>query len=65
MNSIGDFISRLWGRCVITERNVIIMQYLMRSLKRLDLEQMFVKYATKDKQALCYYEDPLNQGTLI
>lgn len=63
MNSISDFISRLWERGVITERNVIIMQYLMRSLKRMDLEQMFVKYATKDKRALCYYEDPLNQGT--
>lgn len=63
MNSISDFISRLWGRGVITERNVIIMQYLMRSLKRLDLEQMLVKYATKDRQALCYFEDPLNQGS--
>lgn len=63
MNSISNFISRLWERGVITERNVIIMQYLMRSLKRMDLEQMFVKYATKDNQALCYFEDPLNQGT--
>lgn len=63
MNSISDFISRLWERGVITERNVIIMQYLMRSLKRMDLEQMFVKYATENKQALCYFEDPQNQGT--
>lgn len=58
VNSISDFINRLWDRGVFQERNVIIMQYLMRSLKRLDLEQLCVKYAKTDNRALCYYEDP-------
>lgn len=43
VNSIRDFINRLWVRGVFQELNVIIMQYLMRSLKRLDLEQICVK----------------------
>lgn len=58
VNSIKDFINRLWDRGVFQERNVIIMQYLMRSLKRLDLEQICVKYAKTGNRALCYYEDP-------
>lgn len=62
VNSVIDLISCLWGRGLFQEHNVIMMQYLMRSLKRMDLEQMCVKYARKDKQALCYYEDTLNQG---
>lgn len=62
VNSISDLISCLWGRGLFQKHNVIMMQYLMRSLKRMDLEQMCLKYARKDKQALCYYEDTLNQG---
>lgn len=62
VNSISDLISCLWDRGLFQEHNVIMMQYLMRSLKRMDLEQMCVTYARKDKLALCYYEDTLNQG---
>lgn len=65
VDSISVFVSRLWERGVFQERNVIIMQYLMRSLKRMDLEKVCVNYAIKDQRALCYYENPLNQGTSI
>lgn len=58
VNSIGDFFRYLLDEGVLKERNVIILQYLLKSIDRPDLEQMCVQYATRDKQALCYYEDP-------
>lgn len=60
--SISDFFRYILGKGFLKTRNVIILQYLMRAINRPDLEEMCVKYATKDKQALCYYEDPMGQG---
>lgn len=62
ITSISDFFRYLLGEGFLKTRNVIILQYLMRAINRPDLEEMCVKYATEDKQALCYYEDPKSQG---
>lgn len=62
ITSIRDFFRYLLGEGFLKTRNVIILQYLMRAINRPDLEEMCVKYATEDKQALCYYEDPKSQG---
>uniref|UniRef100_A0A8W8J3T1 DZIP3-like HEPN domain-containing protein n=1 Tax=Magallana gigas TaxID=29159 RepID=A0A8W8J3T1_MAGGI len=59
--SISDFFRYILGKAFLKTRNVIILQYLMRAINRPDLEEMCVKYATKDNQALCYYEDPKGQ----
>lgn len=57
LTSVADFIYFLLDKEVIKERNVIMMQYLLRSIKRPDLEMKCVEYATENKQALCYYEE--------
>lgn len=58
VKSIGDFFHQLLEEGVLKMSNVIILQYLLRAIDRHDLEEMCVKYAKTDKQALCYYEDP-------
>lgn len=50
---------------VLNERNVIIVQYLMRQIGRPDLEEMCFEYASKSKQVLCYHENPRCQGSFI
>lgn len=35
----------------------------MRDIDRPDLEEMCFKYATKDKQVLCYHENQSCQGS--
>lgn len=62
VKSIGDFFRQLYEEGVLKKSNVIILQYLLRAINRQDLEEMCVKYATTDKQALCYYEDPYSHG---
>lgn len=62
LNSVSDFFRYLLDEGILTECNVIILQYLMRTINRPDLEELCVQYATKDKKALCYYEDPRNKG---
>lgn len=62
VKSIGDFFRQLLEEGVLKKSNVIILQYLLRAINRPDLEEMCVKYATTDKQALCFYEDPNSHG---
>lgn len=50
---------------VLNERNVIIVQYLMRQIGRPDLEEMCFEYASMSKQVLCYHENPRCQGSFI
>ncbi|XP_062568433.1 titin-like, partial [Saccostrea cucullata] len=55
--TIEDLFIFLLKEEIFQERNVIMMQYLMRSIKRPDLELKCVEYAIKNKQALCYFEE--------
>lgn len=63
LNSVDDFFRYLLDKEILTEYNVIILQYLMRTINRPDLEELCVQYATKDNKALCYYENPKSIGS--
>lgn len=65
INSIEDFFRQMLDKRVLNERNVIIVQYLMRQIGRPDLEEMCFEYASKSKQVLCYHENPRCQGSFI
>lgn len=56
VTSVEEFIDFLLDKELIKERDVIMMQYLLRCIKCPDLDVKCVEYATTNKQALCYYE---------
>ena len=60
--SIEDFITFLINNGIFKERDVIMMQYLMRSIDRPDLEQKCAEYAKENRHALCYYEETTSKG---
>lgn len=62
VKTISEFFRQLLDEGIFKERNVVILQYLMRAINRPDLEEMCIEYARKDHQALCYFEDPKDQG---
>lgn len=62
VHTINDFFRQLLDEGIFKERNVVIIQYLMRAINRPDLEQMCIEYARKDHRALCYFEDSTDQG---
>lgn len=58
VKTISEFFRQLLDEGIFKERDVVILQYLMRAINRPDLEEMCIEYARKDHQALCYFEDP-------
>lgn len=65
VKTISEFFRQLLDEGIFKERNVVILQYLMRAINRPDLEEMCFEYARKDHQALCYFEDPKVQGICL
>ena len=62
VTSVEDFITFLLDNGIFKERNVIMMQYLMRSIDRPDLEQKCAEYAKENSHALCYYVETASKG---
>ncbi|XP_062568431.1 uncharacterized protein LOC134230609 [Saccostrea cucullata] len=57
LNSVTEFLNLLKHKKVFTDRDVIAMQYLMRLIKRPDLEQKCIDFATSRKERLCYFQE--------
>jgi hypothetical protein len=62
LTSVADYINFLLHNGIFKERDVIMMQYLMRSIDRPDLELKCVEYARRKRQALCYFEEMTSKG---
>ncbi|XP_061191676.1 uncharacterized protein LOC133199873 [Saccostrea echinata] len=56
VQDVREFVNLLLHEKVFTERDVITLQYLMRTIGRTDLETECVDYATSMKERLCYFQ---------
>ncbi|XP_062595362.1 uncharacterized protein LOC134256696 [Saccostrea cucullata] len=55
--TVDDFFTYLLKKDIFNERNVIMIQYLMRRIQRLQLELKCIEYAKNEKENLCYFEE--------
>ncbi|XP_062613401.1 uncharacterized protein LOC134275166 [Saccostrea cucullata] len=56
-DTVAKFIDFLIYEGIFTDRDMITMQDLMREIKRPDLEQKCIEYATSNKGRVCFFKE--------
>ncbi|XP_062616794.1 titin-like [Saccostrea cucullata] len=57
VTTVEGFFTLILNEGIFSQQNVILMQYLLKSIGRPDLEQKCVEYARKTK-ASCFFKEP-------